>query len=103
MPKLTLIAAPTFPAEVPIPIAGGDPISVSMTFKHRTKRELESFVKEREGKSDIDSFLDFVIGWELEDEFNRENIETLFEHHIGTPIVAFRTYLDQLYKAREKN
>ena len=103
MAKLSLVADPTFPAKVGIPVAGGDPIEVVFTFKHRTKDELDEFFKTRADKSDAESFLDMVSGWEFQDEFTPENVEILLQNHIGTALATFRVYVDELVGARVKN
>jgi hypothetical protein len=103
MPKLTLVAAPTFKATVGIPVAGSEPVPVEFTFKHRTKSALDEFVKSRVDQSDVDSFMAMVEGWELTDPYNRESVELLLENYIGTGLATFRVYLDQLVQNRIKN
>lgn len=103
MAKLKLVANPTFKAKVGIPVAGGDPVDVEMTFKHRTKADLEEFIKTRAGKDDIDSFMEMVTGWELDDPFSKENAETLLQNYAGAGLATFKTYIDQLVQARIKN
>lgn len=103
MAKLKLVANPTFKAKVPIPMAGGEIVEVQMTFKHRTKAALDDWVNSREGKSDSDLFLDMVDGWELDDAFNKENVDLLLENYIGAGLATYKTYLDQLVQARLGN
>lgn len=101
--KLKLVAEPTFKALVNIPVAGCDAVPVMFVFKHRTKDELDEFIKTRADKSDSESFLGMVSGWDLEDEFTPENVETLLQNHIGTALATFRVYVDELVGARVKN
>lgn len=103
MPKLTLKANPTFDAKVDIPVAGGKSIPVVMTFKHRTKTALAEFTTSRADKTDEESFLDMVQGWDLEDEFTPENVGYLLENYIGAAVATYRAYVDELTKAKEKN
>lgn len=103
MAKFKLVANPTFKAKVGIPVAGGEHVEVEFTFKHRTKTALEEFIASREKQSDVDTFLEMVSGWDLADEFNKENVETLLENYIGAALETFRVYLDQLVQARLKN
>ena len=103
MAKLSLVANPTFKAKVGVPVAGGESIDTVFTFKHRTKDDLDEFIKTRADKSDAESFLDMVSGWDLQDEFTPENVETLLQNYIGTGLAAFRVYIDELIGAREKN
>lgn len=103
MAKLQLKAAPTFQAEVGIPAAGGVVTNVLMTFKHRTKTELDEFIKARGDKSDVESFMDMVVGWELEDEFGEDAVRMLLENYIGAALAAFLKYVDELVQAKRKN
>lgn len=103
MAKLKLIADPTFSAKVAVPRAGLEPVEVLFTFKHRTKTQLDEFIKTRAEKSDLESFLDMVVGWELPDEFNAENVGLILENYIGTALETYRVYIDQLLKAKVKN
>jgi hypothetical protein len=101
--KLKLVASPTFTAKVGIPVAGGDPADVVMTFRHRTKSQLDEWVKESGSRSDILTFKDMVIGWDLEDAFNDDSITLLLENYMGAALATFQVYVDELVKAKAKN
>lgn len=103
MAKLKLVANPTFKAKVGIPVAGGATVDVEMTFKHRTKSALDQFIRSRDGVSDSDALMEMVEGWELEDAFNKENVELLLENYIGTALATYRVYIDELVKAKLGN
>lgn len=103
MSKLKLDAAPTFKAPVEIPVAGGESVTVEMTFKHRTKDALDEFIKARPGKTDEASFTDMVEGWDLEDPFTKANVKKLLQNYIGAALATFHTYIDELVKAKAKN
>ncbi|WP_041742285.1 phage tail assembly chaperone [Collimonas fungivorans] len=103
MAKLILKAAPTFKAKVGIPVAGGEPVPVEFTFKHRTKSALDEFIKSRADQSDAESLLAMAEAWDLDDEFNQESIELLLENYIGSALAVYRTYIDQLMQAKVKN
>jgi hypothetical protein len=103
MAKLQLVANPIFRAKVGIPVAGGEAVPVEFVFKHRTKTALEEWIKQRIDKSDPDSFMEMVEGWDLEDAFNKENVTTLLENYIGTALATYRTYVDQLVQNKLKN
>lgn len=103
MAKLKLVAAPTFKAKVGIPVAGGKAVDVEFVFRHRTKSELDEFIKTRAEKSDADSFMDMCSGWDLDDEFNKENVEQLLESYIGSAVATYRAYIDELVAAKAKN
>ena len=103
MAKLKLTANPTFKAKVGVPVAGGAPVEVELVFKHRTQSELDAFMASRDGKPNSETFLDMVQGWDLEDEFNPGNVDLLLQNYIGTTVVAYRVYVDELVKTKLKN
>ena len=103
MGKLKLVANPTFTAKVGIPVAGGEPVEVLFTFRHRTKTALDEWVNSRADQSDADSFMGMVEGWELEDAYTQANVELLLENYIGTALATYRVYIDQLVQAKLKN
>lgn len=103
MAKLSLNAAPTFKAMVAIPVAGGDSVEVLMTFKHRTKDDLEAFTNSLAGKPDHETFMEMVEGWELDDPFNADSVKTLLQNYIGSGLAAYKKYVDELYKHKTGN
>lgn len=106
MAKLNLNPDPTFNARVGICPAGENAkqIPIWMTFKYRSRKELNEWLTSREGKDDVESFMDMVTGWEIDDlPFNKENVEVVLEKYAGTPTAALRVYLDQLIKAKAGN
>lgn len=103
MAKLKLKADPTFQAAVGVPAAGGAVTEVVMTFKHRTKTQLDEFIKARVGKTDVESFMEMVSGWDLEDPFTEESVRELLENYIGTAQATFFAYIDELVQAKRKN
>lgn len=103
MGKLKLVAEPTFKTKVGIPVAGKDPVDVEMTFKYRTRKELQVFMAERVGGQDIEAFMAMVQGWELEEEFTRENAETFLDIYGGAAVATYRAYCGELLGARIKN
>lgn len=103
MARLKLIADPTFQTKVEIPLAGGTVAEVGMTFKHRTRTELDEYIASRAGKTDVESFMEIVVAWDLEDEFSSANVELLLENRIGAALAVYKTYLKELVGAREKN
>ena len=103
MAKLKLVANPTFKAKVGIPMAGGEAVPVEFTFKHRTKTALDEWIKTCSGKSDTESFMEMVEGWDLEEPFSKENVDVLLENYIGASVETYRAYVDELIKHKEKN
>jgi hypothetical protein len=123
MAKLKLTVNPTVQAKVGIPLASGDKTDVLMTFKHRTRTEfaelMASFTTKPEEvvsvgddpaaaaraglKKDIDAVLSMVSAWDLEDEFNRDNVELLLENYFGAASAIYETYGQALQGARRGN
>ena len=103
MAKLTLVASPTFRAKVGIPVAGGESVPIEFIFRHRTRDALDEFIKSRHDKSDPESFMEIVEGWELEDAFTRENVELLLQNYIGAALAVYRAYVEELVQAKLKN
>lgn len=103
MATLKLTANPTFKAKVTIPVTGEKPVEVEMTFKHRTKTALDEFIQSRNGKEDVESFMEMVTAWELEDEFNADSVKLLLENYIGSAVATYRKYIDELMAAKIKN
>lgn len=105
MPKLKLVAEPTFKATVEIPIAGSAPVSVVFTFRHRTKTQLAEFTKASEGKSesDLDFVMGMVCGWELDDEWTAENVALLLENYHGAAAAISMRYPQVLVTGKQGN
>lgn len=103
MAKLSLKAAPTFTTKVGIPVAGGAAVDVMLTYRHRTRKQMDQFNQERSARSDVESFLDMVVGWDLEDPFTPENVAELLENYIGAAVVAYQVYVDEIIKVRLGN
>lgn len=101
--KLSLMAQPTFFADVPIPVAGKGEVKVKFEFKHRTRDELEAWLKSRGERTDVQAMLDMVKSWELDDEFNAENMTTLLQSYVGAARATIDTYIDHLIKGRSGN
>ena len=103
MAKLSLVAKPTFSSKVSIPIAGEKAVTVTFTFKARTRDAFKAFVESLSDREDVDVILDVASGWDLEDAFDRENIELLTQNYLGSARAIIEEYLSSLTAARAKN
>lgn len=101
--KLKLNPDPTFVAAVEIATHGGNNVPVNFTFKHRTREAMKVFFDGLKDREDADNVLEMAVGWELDDEFNRENIVRLLENYIGSSMAIFNTYTSEISQARIKN
>ena len=101
---LKLKAEPTFKAQVKIPLAGGgESEPVEFTFKHRTRTELDEFFEKRKKSSNLDAVLDMVLGWNLTDEFNRDNVALLLDNYGAATLAITDVYTRELLGLRLGN
>lgn len=103
MGKFTLKPAHTFKAKADIPLHGGGVSPVEFEFRHRTRDELEAWLKDSVERSDVDAILDMTSGWELEDAFGRESVEQLVQSYMGAARSIFDKYIDTLAQRRLGN
>ncbi|PRC93088.1 phage tail assembly chaperone [Solimicrobium silvestre] len=103
MAKLTLQPKPEFKGTVEIPSAGDGLVTIEVTFIHRTKTQLDEFIKTRTGVDDHVSFMDMVSGWDLKDKFNEDNVKLLLENYISAAQVTFQRYVALLVDGKAKN
>jgi hypothetical protein len=103
MGKLKLNPDPTFREKVEIHVPGGKPEPVIFTFKYRTRDEVQDFLKELEGMDDVAMIMAIAKGWELDDEFNRDNVNQLVQSFIAAPKAILERYLQALTGTRAKN
>lgn len=102
--KLSLTVAPTFKAIAMIPVPGGKPAPVEFTFKHRTRDEYRELMDQfGDGMPDPDAILAIASGWDLEEPFERENVEKLVQLYMGSARAIIETYVEELTKARRGN
>ena len=96
--RLSLTPAPTFKATARVPVPGGEPADIVCTFRHRSRSELTELF---DGKPpDGDYLMAILVGWDLDDEFNRENVDRLIEMHHGAPTAISEVYLTELTGGR---
>jgi hypothetical protein len=111
-----LKADPTFVAKVELPVSGRKSVKVALIFKHRTKDELNEWLKGSKTRSDEDTFMEMVAGWVSDEaeaksheaepfaeEFSLENVKVLLQHRIGVALASYQVYIDELTRHREKN
>ena len=101
MAKLKLIADPTFTAAVNIPVPGGEPVPVLFTFRHRTRKQLQDWLKEE--RDDATAVAEMAVGWDLAEPLDQDTAELLVQNYYGAAREVLNVYLDQLTQARSKN
>lgn len=101
--KLILAASPTFKARVAIPVAGEQSVPVEFTFKHRAKDDFSAWLKDLSGTDDIDLIKDVASAWDLEDEFNADNLRALTQAHGGAARAIVEKYISEQTGAKLGN
>lgn len=119
--KVMLQPEPTFKASVQIHVPGQGPTEMEWTFVYRSQKELQRLSQkwnsvanaEDKAKQDdlrtiaaknaIAAVMDLAKGWELDEPFNRKNVELFFDHYPTAWIRILEKYFDEVYGARRKN
>ena len=124
--KFSIKRDPTFTTTVNLPAPGQAPVPVSFTFKWMDRESLAKFhdarvnfaqefmekAKDTKSGADLAKFaIDFevpqlksiIAGWDIEEEFNDENLRALVESGSELPAAIVNGYLAAYDKAREGN
>ena len=121
--KFKIKQNPTFKADVEIPLVGGKSITTNMEFKYFTRKELariydgwskqaeelkfEDVSLEELTQQEIDlqvrQIKDIVSGWDIEDEFNDENIEAFVDMTVHAAKAVVDTFQEAYQEARKGN
>ncbi|MFC3873319.1 phage tail assembly chaperone [Neisseria musculi] len=103
MSKLKLNPEATFKHTVYIPVAGGEPQPVELVYKWRSKKAVDEFVEKHKDGYGVESVMDCVSGWDLEEEFSRGNVEKLLENYLFAALRITTGYIDEIFNARVGN
>jgi hypothetical protein len=101
--KLILTANPTFKVKVAIPVAGGSPVDVEFTFKHRTRDAFKDFLEKLRDRDDVEVIADIASGWDLDDAFDADSVEQLTQNYLGSARAIIETYINELTNAKLGN
>lgn len=101
--KLTLATDPTFSATAQIPVPGAGTAPVKMTYKYRDREAFKEFIDVLKDAEDSEMILDIACGWDLDEAFDRANVEKLVAKFIGAPAAILSTYISEQTGARAKN
>lgn len=102
MARLKLNPEPTFKLKVGIPVPGGT-ADVTFTFKYRDAKAIEDWIEASKDSLDVDVMLDMVGAWDLDDEFNRDNMERLCKAYPGAAREVTGRYLRESLGIRSGN
>lgn len=103
MAKLTLTPNPTFQAKVGISVPGKGKVPTEFTFRHMSRKDLLAWIEASKDKSDVDCILEIATGWELDDEFNRDNVAALCDTYLSAGSEIVGEWMQELRGARVKN
>ena len=103
MAKLSLALAPTFKANVLIPVPGKKPVSIEFTFRGRTRNDFKAYIETMTDREDVDILLETISGWELEDDFNADTVEQLTQVYPGSGRAIIEKYIQEVSGARLGN
>ena len=51
----------------------------------------------------MDVVLDIASGWDLDEPFEKQNVELLLQNYLGAARAIIETYINELTSARVKN
>lgn len=103
MSTLKLNPDATFKHTVYIPVAGGEPQPLELVYKWRSAKAMDEFTEKHKDGFGADAVMDCVSGWNLDAEFNRENVEKLLENYLLAALRIVTGYIDEVFNARLGN
>ena len=101
--KLNLQSNPTFKCKVAIPVPGGEPVPVEIEYRHHSVSSINKFWEEHSGAANVEVVWLLVAGWDLEDEYNRDNLQALLDNYPGAAAEIVGSFTAELYNARRGN
>lgn len=122
--KLKINPDPQFKADVSITVPGqSEPGTISLTFKYRGRDEYKALLEDfedktkdkknekgevekiviKKGKTFVEAFPEFVLGWDLDEKFTPENIKVFLNNYPAAYQEIFAEYLRLLFASRVKN
>jgi hypothetical protein len=102
--KFQLDASPTFTAAVNIPMHGQGSTPIAVKFKHRDREQMKALIEaHKEDVTNVRAVLDVAVGWDLDDEFNEENVAKLDRNYQGAALAITTKYMTEIYQARLGN
>lgn len=100
--KLKLNPNPTFHLKVSIPVAGQEQSEdVVFTVKALPQSKLDELTGE--GILYGDFVQKIVVGWDIEAEFNQDNLMILLDNYPASGRLIFECYGKEIFKVAEKN
>lgn len=111
---LKITPDPTFKADVEITVPGQDkPGTIPLTFKYRGRDEFKKFVNTflditdeevfLKKEPDFKFFMEFVVGWGLEEDFNKKNVGIFMNNYPAAFLEILSKYRQLSFESRLKN
>lgn len=101
--KLTLGPLPDFKLPVSFVLPNGDEQVIVFTVRHKKASEIHERYTAEKPMSDVEMITFLASGWNLDDEFNEENIKQLLDYYPATAIGLTSAYMKALAGQRVKN
>lgn len=100
--KLTIGAMPDFKLPVKFKLPDGNEASIVFTVKHKKSSEIQELYS-RESMKDFEFIKEIATNWDLEEEFNEENVSVLVDYYPAAALALMGSYLGALAGQRVKN
>lgn len=100
--KLTLGRLPDFKMPVSFVLPNGDEAKIIFTVRHKSAEEIQELFA-RDDIRDGDFILELATAWDLEEEFNKENVDALIKLYPSAALGLSQTYMRALAGQRVKN
>lgn len=100
--KLSLKPLADFPLKAKFVLPNGEDAEIVFKVKHVPAKEFQELTQ-REGIKDPEFIQALATGWDLEEEFNEENIVELVSLFPGAVVALIQGYLAALAGQRVKN
>lgn len=106
---------PEFTEDIEITVPGQKETgTIQLTFKYRNRKEYIEWIggfggeksskkKDAEPRKHTDIFCDFVVGWGIDDEFNKKNVDIFLANYPAAFDEIIRAYARLLFESRVKN
>lgn len=101
--KLTLGPLPDFKLPVQFLMPNGEEQTIIFTVRHRKTTDIHERYTSETPMSDVEMITYLASSWNLEEEFNDENIKQLLDYYPSTAIALTSSYMRALAGQRVKN
>ena len=103
---LTLKRPPTFVEEVELTVPGQAKTgTMKVTYNYKTNPQLNEFVlRTTKEKTTVgDALMELMVGWNLPEEFNKENLEIFMDNYPQAGMELYQAYFLLVRGTRVKN